>query len=139
MRTGRIRVVLVAVVAAMAWASVAGAQGVAEDAPIRLRGTTFFPSRGEPALPPGLRQGAIPAGARGTWIVQFAGPIQETWKQAATAAGAELVEYIPEFAFKARMSPAQAQAVRRLAPVRWVGAFHPAYKLSPRLTRSWRA
>ena len=74
-------------------------------------------------------------GARGTYIVQFAGPVEDAWKVAVTAAGGELLEYIPDFAFKVRMTPAQALVVRRLAQVRWVGFFHPAYKLSPRLRR----
>ena len=43
---------------------------------------------------------------------------------------------MPDFAFKVRMRPAQALAVRRLPSVRWVGLFHPAYKLSPRLVRA---
>jgi subtilisin family serine protease len=51
------------------------------------------------------------------------------------AQGGEILEYVPDFAFKVRMSPVQALRVRRLASVRWVGFFHPAYKLSPRLER----
>jgi hypothetical protein len=43
---------------------------------------------------------------------------------------------VPEFAFKVRMTPTQSQAVRALSSVRWVGLYHPAYKLSPRLTRA---
>jgi len=51
------------------------------------------------------------------------------------AEGATLLEYVPDFAFKVRMTPAQARKLLRLASVRWVGFFHPAYRLSPRLTR----
>ena len=103
---------------------------------IRLKAATFEPLRGEPILAPGLRHRALGAHERGTSIVQFVGPIEDAWKAAVVAAGGELLEYVPEFAFKVRMTPAQSLAVRRLPSVRWVGLFHPAYKLSPRLTRN---
>jgi subtilisin family serine protease len=103
---------------------------------IRLKAANFDPLRGEPALAAGLRHRGLGAAERGTYIVQFVGPIEASWKAALTAAGAEPLEYLPDFAFKVRMRPAQALAVRRLSSVRWVGLFHPAYKLSPRLTRA---
>src|SRR5574341_488060 len=108
----------------------------AADQPIRLKAITFEPLRGEPALAPGLRHRALTPDERGTYIVQFVGPIEDASKAAVMAAGGELLEYVPEFAFKARMSPEQAAVVRGLPSVRWVGFFHPAYKLSPRLTRA---
>jgi len=116
-----------------ATASAEGRRG--EEAPIRLKAGTFLPSRGEPALPRSLRHRAIGAHERGTYLVQFTGPIEAGWKDAVAAQGAELLDYVPDFAFKARMTPAQALKVSRLPSVRWVGFFHPAYRLSPRLTR----
>src|SRR5512143_687678 len=103
---------------------------------IRLKVATFEPSKGEPVLAPGLRHRTLAAQERGTYIVQFVGPIEDDWKAAVTAVGAELLEYLPDFAFKVRMTPEQSAAIRRLSSVRWVGQFHPAYKLSPRLTRN---
>ena len=103
--------------------------------PIRLQVATFDPLLGEPALTSGLRQRALGAGERGVYIVQSVGPIEDAWKAVVASAGGELLEYVPDFAFKVRMTPAQSVAVRRLPSVRWVGPFHPAYKLSPRLTR----
>ena len=107
--------------------------------PIRLKAATFDPLRGEPALRAALRHPGLQADERGIYLVQFTGPIEDSWKAAVAAAGGELLEYVPDFAFKVRMSPAQALAVRRLARVRWVGLFHPAYKLSPRLQPRRRA
>ena len=103
-------------------------------APIRLKAATFTPAQGEqPAMPPGLSIAGYAAGQRGYFIVQFAGPVMEAWKAQAAAAGAELLEYIPEFAFKVRMTPAAAARVAQLDSVAWVGLFHPAYKLNPAL------
>jgi serine protease AprX len=106
------------------------------DAPIRLRAATFVPSQGAPPVPVALRARRLGEGSRGVWLVQLAGPVRSAWKDALAATGAELLEYVPDFAFKVRMTPAQSRKVRALAGVRWVGAFHPAYKLSPRLVRS---
>ncbi len=116
--------------------SVLAAPSWAADPPIRLKAATFDPKLGEPALAARLRHRALGAQERGMYIVQFVGPIQDAWKAAVAATGGELLDYVPEYAFKVRMRPAQALAVRRLPSVRWVGLFHPAYKLSPRLTRA---
>jgi serine protease AprX len=109
--------------------------GAGKEAPIRLRAATFVPAHGEPPVAVALRARRLGEGSRGMWLVQFTGPVRSGWKDAVAATGAELVEYVPDFAFKVRMTPAQSRRVRALAAVRWVGAFHPAYKLSPRLLR----
>ena len=101
-------------------------------ASIHLQGGSFNPSEGErPDLPPGLAIAGYAPGVRGYYIVQFNGPVQQAWKDAVTAEGAELLDYIADFAFKVRMNPAQAARVDDVASVAWVGLFQPAYKLSP--------
>ena len=108
----------------------------APDGAIRLKMTTFRPGLGErPALPPGLTLPEPKAGSRGYYLVQFAGPIQAAWKEALSNLGAEIVAYVPDFAFKVRMTPEVAAQVRRLDQVVWVDVFQPAYKLSPDLLR----
>jgi serine protease AprX len=103
-------------------------------APIRLLAATFTPTRGEaPVLPPGLTIAGHAQDQRGYYLVQFAGPVEQRWQDQVTAAGGELIEYIPDFAFKVRMTPAEARQVERLADVAWVGLFQPAFKLSPDL------
>jgi len=99
---------------------------------IRLSTATFRPALGErPAIPPGLSISTYPADQRGYYIVQFSGPVRDNWKASVEAEGAELLEYIPDFAFKVRMSPGQARRVEGLDDVAWVGLFQPAYKLRP--------
>ena len=84
----------------------------AEAAPIRLKAANFTPALGErPAIPPGLAIAGYAQGQRGYYLVQFTGPVQQAWKDGVTAAGAELLDYIPDFAFKVRMNPAEATAV----------------------------
>lgn len=100
---------------------------------IRLRAASFTPSRGDtpdvaadPPSPPAR------AGGRAEYLVQFGGPVQEAWKASLAAEGAELLEYMPDFAFRVRLSPERAARVRQLPFVAWVGTYHPAYKLPPR-------
>ena len=69
-------------------------------------------------------------------MVQFTGPVLESWKTALTEAGAELQEYVPQFAFRVRMSPAAAARVRRLTFVSSVTPIRAEHKLAPRLRRN---
>jgi putative cell wall-binding protein len=105
-------------------------------APIRLLAATFVPARGEaPDIPPGLTVAGYAPGQMGYYIVQFAGPVRPEWKSAVEAVGAELIDYLPDHAFKARMTPEQAAVVEAQPSVAWLGLFHPAYKISPRVDR----
>jgi hypothetical protein len=103
-----------------------------EAAPIRLQADTFVPANGEqPDLPPGLTISGYAQGTNGYYIVQFTGPVQEAWKAQLAGVGGELLDYIPDFAYKTRMNPAQAARAAGLDSVAWVGLFQPAFKISP--------
>ncbi len=109
--------------------------------------TTLVASPAQQATPPEvhLRAGDVQAGGqpiggyvagqRGYYIVQFRGPVEQAWKDQVTAQGAEISDYLPDFAFKVRMTPAQANRVQGLAAVAGVSVFQPAFKLSPNLRR----
>jgi hypothetical protein len=68
--------------------------------------------------------------AQGTapWLVQFDGVIQEEWKAALAAAGAQVKGYIPENAYLVEATPKQMAAIGALAHVAWVGEYLPEYK-----------
>ncbi|HEU5098888.1 MAG TPA: S8 family serine peptidase [Roseiflexaceae bacterium] len=106
-------------------------------APIRLGRVTFDPLAGEPALAQALR--STEKAGPNTFLLQFSGPVQEAWKVAAAQAGAHLYGYIPEHAFVARIDGAALPAVRALPFVRWVGLYHPAYRLDTALDSSHAA
>ncbi len=132
------RLVILAAAAAVAIglllpAGTAGAQSSDEPA-LKLAAGTFTPARGERlATPPGLTIAGYAAGVRGHYVVQFGGPILQEWKDALAGAGGEILAYLPDYAFKVRMTPAQAATVEGLDEVAWVGVFQPAYKVSPTL------
>ena len=98
---------------------------------LQLKAGSFSPATGqELALPPGL---TVAAQNSQYWIVQFGGPILSEWRAALEAEGAEIVAYVPDFAYKVRMNPGQARKVEDLQDVVFVGPFQPAYKISPAL------
>lgn len=70
------------------------------------------------------------------YLVQFADPPLDADKAHLRAEGARLLEYVPDFAFVARIDPNQLAAVRHAPNVRWIGLLQPAFKLSPRLDGS---
>ncbi len=109
----------------------------AQGAPsIYLRAGTFTPAAGQqPAVPPGLAKQGYAPGERGTYIVQFAGPIEQAWKDAIEKENAEILEYIPDFAFKVRMAPGEAKQVEQATGVVWVGVFQPAFKIDPQAAK----
>lgn len=105
-----------------------------ETAPsLHLVGRSGDPSVAAPDVPPGLVISEYAPGQRGYYIVQFRGPIEQTWKDEVAALGAEVLDYLPDFAFKVRMNPAQASRVAALGTVAGVSIFQPAYKLDPAL------
>ncbi len=95
--------------------------------PIRLQAATFDPLREDPPQ----TQVRDP----GVYMVQFRGPIKAKWKAQVTAAGAELFDYIPDYAFVARMDAIAVQKVAALPAVRWVGEYQPTYRISSSLQR----
>ena len=100
---------------------------------IHLQRATFDPLCGEPSLPAQLRIESYPPGVQGYYLVQLQGPVRPEWKQAIETAGASLFDYIPDFAFVARMDESTRQKIVSMPFVRWVGLYHPAYKIAPDL------
>lgn len=102
---------------------------------VRLRYATFDPLVSTPSVPADLRSTETP-GQSTSYLVQFIGPIEESWKASLTSLGAEIEEYIPDYAFIVTMTPEVARQAAKLANVRWVGLFHPAYRISPDIAHS---
>jgi hypothetical protein len=103
----------------------------ADELQLRLTTHQFDPLIGEPAIPVELRAAEPPAGRPGYYLVQLTEPVTDSHKRELGREAASLLGYVPDCAFIARMTPESASAVRNLDFVRWVGLYHPAYKLSP--------
>ena len=92
---------------------------------IVLTYATFDPVVAEPVIASDLR---APAGSRYA-ILQLTGPPQQPWIDALRAAGVVFYDYVPDNAYIVRFSGAQPSAPY----IRWIGPYHPAYKISPSL------
>ncbi|MDQ3943575.1 MAG: hypothetical protein M3357_00155, partial [Actinomycetota bacterium] len=95
---------------------------------VRLAAGGFDPLEGVPEVAEPLR-----ADDTGHLLVQVHPPASAATRDAIRGAGAEILGHLPEATYLVRGGPGVAETVRRLAPVRWVGPYHPAYKLSPAL------
>jgi hypothetical protein len=113
------------VVLTLTLGSMAMAPAARSDAQVHLKSGSFVPSRSQFAQ----------QGSQKYFVVQFAGPIEQAWKDAVSAEGAEVLDYMPDFAFKVRMNPGIANRVQQLGFVTEVVPFQPHFKLGSDLRR----
>lgn len=102
---------------------------------IYLRAATFVPAQGQqPGIAEPLRatEGA-PSAIEGerVLLVQFQGPVLEEWRAALEAAGATILDYIPDYAYKVSVDAAAARNLAQLEGVLWVGPYQPGFRISP--------
>ncbi|MCK4871522.1 MAG: S8 family serine peptidase [Phycisphaerales bacterium] len=93
---------------------------------IKLRHGGFEPLTGErPAIEPGFAGGAD----TNLYIVQFlTQPIPE-FREAIEDLGGDVYFFLPRHSHIVRMNPEARDAVEALPFVRWIGEYHPAYRL----------
>ena len=85
----------------------------------------FDPADREPVIPGTLKAGI---GSK-LWLVQFAGQPTENGREAVKSIGAAIYNYMPDHAYVVRMTAPQADVVRSMPQIRWVGYYEPAYRL----------
>lgn len=69
-------------------------------------------------------------------IVQFEKPLTEKDKAYLAEKGLKLLDYLPHFAYTAKVSGIPDESIYTETGVRWIGPVEPAYKISPRLVLS---
>ncbi|HSK76417.1 MAG TPA: S8 family serine peptidase [Thermoanaerobaculia bacterium] len=67
----------------------------------------------EPADPSPIQEAA--AGAENMYMIQLKGPIHDDWKARLEALGVELASYVPEYAYKAKLTDEQKSQVEDLS------------------------
>lgn len=90
-------------------------------------GIVFDTRKGEPDLPDNLSIDRY-YGA-GYYMVQFKGPIYETWTEELKNSGIEILAYIPHYTLLVFANEEQIGDIKTKSFVNWVGLFQPAYKL----------
>jgi hypothetical protein len=63
------------------------------------------------------------------FLVQCMGPIQPDWVRQLTDSGAILKGYIPEYTYLLYLEPEAKNNIEKFPFIRWIGPYHPAYKL----------
>lgn len=113
------------------------AAGLAQDGAARAPGApeillqygTFDPLLAVPEVPPALRAGTD----TNLWIVQFRHVPDDGDRDLLRGLGGTVVGYLPHVCHVVRLPAAAVAGVRGLPPVRWLGAYEPAYRLEPAL------
>lgn len=100
---------------------------------IRLQPVHFDPVREGMNLLPALAVETRGASDSDYHLVQFHGPIRPAWRAALEQTGAEIIEYVPDFAYVVRVASSRSMALSDLDGVRWVGPFAPAFRLAGEL------
>ncbi len=79
---------------------------------------------------------------RGLYIVQFAGPIQDSWLNTLKSTGADVISYVSNNAYVVSCDARSATLISRMKDdqsfVQWVGDYEPAYKLEPSMEMARR-
>ncbi len=94
---------------------------------LHLRHGSFEPRAAAPAPP--IEPGFEAAGDTNLYIVQFATQPLEAYRAELRHAGATVHSFLPRQSHVVRMDPDVVDVVAAMPFVRWVGAFHPAYRL----------
>ena len=94
---------------------------------IHLKAATFIPKLEAPVIPVDL---AVSPQETQYFIVQLKGPVHKKTLDALTSRGVKLLDYVPDFAYIARIQPSRVGRIERLSIVNWVGPYHPGYKLA---------
>ena len=108
---------------------------VGEAKNIRLRNEVIDPDAApNRAVLAGQRRAKI--AASGLYLVQFSGPLEPARRAELRQAGVELLQYVPEDAFIAKLNNVSPARVGALSFVTWVGPYRPALKINSRLAKS---
>jgi hypothetical protein len=111
-----------------------GAEGLKR---IQLRnGTIETPQRpARSAAPAAVAEPQV----SGLFLIQFDGRMESRWREELVAAGVELLHFVPEDAFVARLDGTSLGEVRAKEYVRWVGPMEARHKVDKRVISELRS
>src|SRR6266540_3623777 len=101
-------------------------QPLSKEAPVDLKSSRMSEAAARSASP-----------GKGLYVVQFIGPIQDSWLKELEQTGVEIITYAPNNAYVVLANERAAGELIKMKAaspfVQWVGAFQRAYKLTPGL------
>ncbi|MFO1461842.1 MAG: S8 family serine peptidase [Verrucomicrobiota bacterium] len=104
---------------------------------IRLRNETIAtPPKPTPTATAQPR--AAEAAANGLFLIQFQSVPDASAREGLRARGVELIQYVPDNAFVARVTGVPLSSIRADPTVRWVGPYEARHKMDPRLSTAFQ-
>jgi len=104
-----------------------------QERPIHLRNERIDP-RPETSLERQANAVANPPKA-GLYLIQFTGHPLPAWKDALSGQGVQLLQYVPDDCFIARLPNGDLAALKKLPFVHWIGKYRPDHKLHQAVAR----
>lgn len=104
--------------------------GIVENPRIKLKSINFDPIKEDPYIPEKLRLSE----QNGYFLVQCKGAIQSEWLDNLKILGVTILGYVPDYAYVVHMDVVLKNIVEQLPFIRWIGYYHPFYKISPDLS-----
>jgi hypothetical protein len=98
---------------------------------LNLNTYKFDTRQGPPTLSQELMIESYPQKTSGMYIVQFIGPIKQTWLAKFEEIGAKVCYYLPSYAYLALMNNSVKNDVNNLSFVQWIDIYQPGYKILP--------
>ncbi|MEO0245539.1 MAG: S8 family serine peptidase [candidate division WOR-3 bacterium] len=95
--------------------------------PISLDKIKFDPLKEIPNIPEELKAEKD----NDVFLLQLNGPAIREWKNILKEKGVKIYAYIPEFAYLVKIEPQKIEEIKNLDFVRWIGDYHPYYKIAP--------
>jgi 5'(3')-deoxyribonucleotidase len=96
---------------------------------IDLKAARFDPLLEAPDIPIALTY----SDENNYYLVQCRGVIQPGWVEEIQDIGAVILGYVPEYTYILYMGHDAKKSIEKLPFIRWVGAYHPAYKIEESL------
>ncbi len=94
-----------------------------------VKGYTFDTNHGLPELNEEMTIENYEPGTEGIYLVDMIGPVNSEWRERLEAKGVEVMNYVPNYAYRVRMTPEVAERVEDLFFVDWIGIYQPEFKL----------
>ncbi len=104
-----------------------GFEGELQPVQLYLKAGTFDPVADHAPGPLWLHQSST----HPYYVIQFDGPIQKAWRDAVADLGVELLDYLPDFGYFARVPRSAMGGLEGLDHLRYIGPAHPAYRIDP--------
>jgi len=79
---------------------------------------------------------AVHTPGKGLVLLQFEGAPEPAWRAELRAHGVQLLKYVPDDTFVAKLSNVTPEKLASLPYVHWVGLYRPEHKIHPRLMTS---